>query len=84
MFRLRGGLTTRGWCLLAAGLAAALCAVLLNERDLLRVAAFAVVLPLLAALVIAFSQVKVRATREPGPSRMPVGSARGAGRASTG
>ncbi|MGH3898381.1 MAG: DUF58 domain-containing protein [Pseudonocardiaceae bacterium] len=74
MPRLRCGLTTRGWCLLAAGLAAALCAVLLNERDLLRVAAFAMALPLLAALVVAFAQVKVRATREPGPSRIPVGS----------
>ncbi len=74
MPRLRGGLTTRGWCMLAAGLAAALCAVLLDERDLLRVAAFAVVAPLLAMLVVGLTQVRLRATREPGPSRFPVGS----------
>jgi uncharacterized protein (DUF58 family) len=71
---LRGSLTIRGWCLLAAGLVVALCAVLLNERDLLRVAAFAVALPLLALLVVGCIQVRLRATREPGPPRCPVGS----------
>ncbi len=71
---LRGGLTTRGRCLLAAGLAVALCAVLLNERDLLQVAAFAVALPLLATLVVGRTQVRLRATREPRPPRIPVGS----------
>ncbi|MGH3884854.1 MAG: DUF58 domain-containing protein [Pseudonocardiaceae bacterium] len=74
MPRLRGGLTTRGRCLVAAGLAAALCGVLLDERDLLRVAAFAVVAPLLATLVVGLTQVRLRATREPGPPRIPVGS----------
>ncbi len=74
MLRLRGGPTTRGWCLLAAGLAAVLCAVLLDERDLLRVAAFAAALPLLATLIVGRTQVKLRATREPGPPRIPVGS----------
>jgi uncharacterized protein (DUF58 family) len=71
---LRGGLTTRGWSLLAAGLATILSAVLLNERDLLRVAAFATALPPLAALLVGLTQVKLRATREHGPSRIPVGS----------
>ncbi|HKR49874.1 MAG TPA: DUF58 domain-containing protein [Pseudonocardiaceae bacterium] len=75
MPRLRGGLTTRGWCLLAGGLAAMLGAVLLDERDLLRAAVFAVVLPLLATLVVGFTRVRLRATREPGPPRIPVGSA---------
>lgn len=74
MPRLRGGLTTRGRCLLAAGLAAALCGVLLDERDLLRAAAFAVVLPLLATLVVRLTQVPLRAARDPGPPRIPVGS----------
>ncbi len=74
MLGLRGGLTTRGWSLLAAGLAATLSAVLLNERDLLRVAAFAVILPLLAALVVGLTQIRLRATREHGPPRIPVGS----------
>ena len=38
-------LTTRGRCLLAGGIAAAICAVLLDERDLLRVGIFAVIKP---------------------------------------
>ena len=44
-------LSTRGRCLLAAGVATAACAVPLAERDLLRVGAFAAVLPLLALLL---------------------------------
>ncbi len=40
-------LSTRGRCLLAAGVATAACAVPLAERDLLRVGAFAALLPLL-------------------------------------
>jgi uncharacterized protein (DUF58 family) len=71
---LRGSLTTRGRCLLAAGGAAALCAVLLNERDLLRVAAFVVVLPLLALLAVGCIQIRLRATRELGAPRSSVGS----------
>ena len=73
---LPGGLTLRGWCLLTAGLVAALCAVLLDERDLLRVAAFAVALPLLAILVVGLTQVRLGATRDSGPPRTPVGSHR--------
>ena len=44
-------LSTRGRCLLAAGVATAACAVPLAERDLLRVGAFATFLPLLALLL---------------------------------
>jgi uncharacterized protein (DUF58 family) len=68
-----GNLTTRGRCLLAAGLAAALCAVLVNERDLLRVAAFAIMLPLLASVVVGYSKTRLRADRELVPSRIAVG-----------
>ncbi|MBV9160850.1 MAG: DUF58 domain-containing protein [Pseudonocardiales bacterium] len=68
------GLTTRGRCLLAAGLAAALCAVLVNERDLLRVAAFAVMLPLLASVIVGHTQIRLRADRELVPPRITVGS----------
>jgi uncharacterized protein (DUF58 family) len=68
-----GGLTTRGRCLLAAGLAAALCAVLINERDLLRAAAFAMLAPLLASVVVGYTQVTLRATRELATHRVPVG-----------
>lgn len=74
MLRGRGGLTTRGRCLLAAGFAAALCALLLNERDLIRVAAFVVALPLLSALVVRRTRLGLRATRELLPAQTPVGS----------
>lgn len=67
------GLTTRGRCLLAAGMAAALCSVVLNERDLLRVAAFVIALPLLAALFTARIQVGISAERSLAPVRVPVG-----------
>ncbi|MGH4025356.1 MAG: DUF58 domain-containing protein, partial [Pseudonocardiaceae bacterium] len=67
----RSGLTTRGRCLLAAGLAAALCALLLDERDLLRIAAFGVALPLLAGLLVGRSQVGLRAARDLVPARIP-------------
>lgn len=68
-----GGLTTRGRCLLAAGFAAALCAVLVNERDLLRMAAFAIMLPLLASVVAARTQFRLQADRALLPSRASVG-----------
>jgi uncharacterized protein (DUF58 family) len=68
------GLTTRGRCLLAAGFAAALCAVVLNERDLLRVAAFVIAMPVLAALLASRAKVGLHATRLLFPSRVQVGS----------
>jgi len=45
------GLTTRGRCLIAAGVACAACAVVLDERDLLRIGALLIALPILSALV---------------------------------
>ena len=68
-----GGLTTRGRCLLAAGFAAALCAVLVDERDLLRMAAFAIMLPLLASVVAARTQIRLQADRALLPCRASVG-----------
>lgn len=67
------GLTTRGRCLLAAGLAAALCAMLVNERDLLQVAAFTMTLPLLASVIVGNTQIRLRADRELVPPRIAVG-----------
>ncbi|NUT46256.1 MAG: DUF58 domain-containing protein [Saccharothrix sp.] len=85
------GLTTRGRCLLAAGVAAGVCAIVLNERDLLRVAAFVVALPLLAAWLAQRARVGLHAHRVLHPSRVQVGSAtdvrvelRSAGRLPTG
>ncbi|MFS8103003.1 DUF58 domain-containing protein [Lentzea alba] len=69
------GLTTRGRCLLAAGFAAGVCAAVLNERDLLRVAAFVIALPLLAAWLATRARVGLHAARFLAPSRVPVGVA---------
>jgi uncharacterized protein (DUF58 family) len=67
------GLTTRGRCLLAAGAAAALCAAVLGERDLLRVACFLLALPLVAASVVARTRFRLSCARSLGPARVPVG-----------
>ncbi|HJQ48840.1 MAG TPA: DUF58 domain-containing protein [Amycolatopsis sp.] len=75
MLRSLSGLTTRGRCLLAAGVAAAVCAVVLNERDLLRVAVFVLALPLLVALFIAASRVRIGASRKLLPDRLAAGTA---------
>ncbi|GAA2782296.1 DUF58 domain-containing protein [Saccharopolyspora taberi] len=68
------GLTVRGRCLLAAGVAAGVCSLVLDERDLLRVSAFVAALPLLAALLSGRSRVGLTARRELVPSRVPVGT----------
>ena len=69
------GLTTRGRCLLAAGAAAALCGVVLGERDLLRVAVFLLALPLVAAAVVARTRFRLSCTRAVAPARVPTGQA---------
>lgn len=68
------GLTTRGRCLLAAGIAAAVCSWALNERDLLRVAVFVVALPLLVVLLLTLSKVRIGAARRLLPDRVAAGS----------
>ncbi|PRX51131.1 uncharacterized protein (DUF58 family) [Prauserella shujinwangii] len=73
MLRSLSGLTTRGRCLLAAGVAAAVCAVVLNERDLLRVAVFVVALPLFVAVLASASKVRIGAARRLLPDRVAVG-----------
>src|SRR5947199_4144430 len=91
MFSALSGLTTRGRCLLAAGIAAALCSIVLNERDLLRVSVFVVALPILVACFIAVSRVRIHADRHVVPHRVAVGghaevvlTVRSAGRLPTG
>ncbi|MBB4682778.1 DUF58 domain-containing protein [Amycolatopsis jiangsuensis] len=74
MLRALSGLTTRGRCLLAAGIAAAVCSLVLNERDLLRVAVFVVALPLLVAAYIAATRLRLGAARALHPERIAVGS----------
>ncbi|MEH1011545.1 DUF58 domain-containing protein [Micromonospora sp. CPCC 206060] len=68
------GLTTRGRSFLAAGVAAALSALILGERDLLRVAFLLAVLPLLAAVYVGRSRYKLACSRSLEPHRVPVGA----------
>ncbi len=68
-------LTTRGRCLLAAGLASALCALLLGERDLLRVACLLCALPLIAAYAVAGTRFRLTCARLLRPTRISTGQA---------
>ncbi|WBB80012.1 DUF58 domain-containing protein [Micromonospora sp. WMMD882] len=68
------GLTTRGRSFLAAAVAAAISAVILGERDLLRVAVLLAVLPLLAAAYVGRSRYKLACVRSLDPHRAPVGA----------
>ncbi len=69
------GLTTRGRCLLAGGGATAACAVVLDERDLLRIGVFGALLPLLALLLATLTRRTVRVDRDLSPARLAVGGA---------
>ncbi|MGW5360010.1 DUF58 domain-containing protein [Actinopolymorpha pittospori] len=66
-------LTTRGRAFLAAGVAAAVCALALGQKDLLRVAVFLVALPIVTALVVTRTRYRIAASRSIHPVRVPVG-----------
>jgi uncharacterized protein (DUF58 family) len=68
------GLTTRGRSFLAAAAAAGLSALILGEKDLLRVALLLAVLPLLAAGYVGRSRYRLACTRRLSPQRLPVGA----------
>ena len=68
------GLTTRGRCLLAGGVAAGACAVVLDERDLLRIGLLACALPVVAVLVTAVRPIRVSAQHQVGPGRLQPGT----------
>jgi uncharacterized protein (DUF58 family) len=70
----RGGLSTLGRCLIAAGVASSVCSAALNERDLLRIGLFTVALPLLAAVFAARTRLVVRAERTVTPTRVTAGT----------
>jgi hypothetical protein len=57
------GLTTRGRSFLAAGIAAAVCAYVLGQSDLLRVGLLLAVLPLVCATVLYRTRYRVAGTR---------------------
>lgn len=67
------GLTVRGRGFLAAGAAAAACAVVLGQRDLLRVAVLLVALPLASVLLVARARHRIQLSRTITPARVPAG-----------
>jgi len=68
------GLTTRGRCFLAASAASALAALLLGEKDLLRVAILLAALPMLAAWYVGRTRYRLGCRRSLDPDRAPVGT----------
>lgn len=68
------GLTTRGRCLVAAGVAAGACALVLDERDLLRVALLLVALPVLCAVLLSLARLDLRTSRSVSPAAVTVGT----------
>lgn len=68
------GLTTRGRSFAAAGAAAGLCALVLGQRDLMRVAVLLVVLPFVSALVLGRSRYRLALTRTITPPRVVAGT----------
>jgi len=67
------GLTTRGRSFLGAGAAAAVCAVLFGDRDLMRVAVLVLALPLVSAVVVSRTRYRLASSRRMEPSRTPAG-----------
>ncbi|MFB7500907.1 DUF58 domain-containing protein [Streptomyces sp. NPDC056161] len=65
------GLTTRGRSFLAAGIAAAVCAYVLGQSDLLRVGLLLAALPLVCATVLHRTRYRVAGSRRLSPSRVP-------------
>ncbi|WP_030542992.1 DUF58 domain-containing protein [Streptomyces albus] len=68
------GLTTRGRSFLAAGFAAAACAYVLGQDDLLRVGLLLSVLPLVCVAVLYRTRYQVAGSRRLAPARVPAGS----------
>ncbi|MFF3941200.1 DUF58 domain-containing protein [Streptomyces phaeofaciens] len=68
------GLTTRGRSFLAAGIAAAICAYVLGQPDLLRVGLLLAALPLICAAVVYRTRYRVAGSRRLSPARVPSGS----------
>ena len=71
----RTGLTTRASCLLAAGLTAVACGLLLGEVDLVRAGVLAAVVPCVAAVVVQRSRVQIANQRSVDPRQAQAGEA---------
>ncbi|MCF6737609.1 DUF58 domain-containing protein [Blastococcus sp. KM273129] len=72
--RARGALTSRGRALLAGGVALGLVGAVLGERALVQLAAFVLVLPLLAGVTVARGRFRVTTRRAVTPQRVPRGA----------
>jgi uncharacterized protein (DUF58 family) len=70
---LRNGLTTRASCLLAAGVTALVCGLLLGVVDLVRAGVLVLTVPIAAALVVFRSQVRIANRRSAEPGRAVAG-----------
>jgi uncharacterized protein (DUF58 family) len=68
------GLTSRGTSFLTAGVVAFVCALLLGQSDLIRVAGLLAVLPVVVILVMASQRLHLAVTRSSEPPRGGVGS----------
>ena len=66
-------LTTRGRAFLAAGVASMFCALVLGQKDLLRVGVLLAALPLVTTVVIARARYRLTCTRDVHPRRVPTG-----------
>ncbi|WP_067186451.1 DUF58 domain-containing protein [Microtetraspora niveoalba] len=67
-------LTSRGRSFLASGVAALLCALVLGEQDLLRIAVLVIAMPLLAAMVVARTRYRLTCARRLDPARVEAGT----------
>jgi uncharacterized protein (DUF58 family) len=67
------GLTVRGRCLLAAGVAATVCAIVLREVNVLRVGIFLMALPLLSYAMVSRTRYRLTCTRRLDPVRVNAG-----------
>jgi len=77
MSRLAGvmaGLTVRGRCLLAAGLAALVPGMVLHELNVTRVGVFLLVLPVISYAMVARTRYRLTCTRRLDPVRVSLGS----------
>src|SRR5664279_3002176 len=69
----RTGFTTRASCLIAAGVTALACGLLLGIVDLARAGVLALAVPLLSAIVVYRSQVRLANKRSVEPARASAG-----------
>ncbi|MDQ4115809.1 MAG: hypothetical protein M3235_02485, partial [Actinomycetota bacterium] len=73
--RRRTTLTMRGRCLLAGGAAMTVSAIVLDERDLVRIGLFVILLPGLAWIFARRARRTLRVARTLAPDRVPAGDA---------